>query len=353
MQPVQPAFSNAVFVNTPLSHYSWKFDFHDSNEVLEAPVAFGPDEEIYFGTKPLPFTGARCHAYALTRDGNRIFSEELPGRVEGRPALFGDKVCFAGYPGYIIAFSKTGSFLWKYQREDSGSSFDGHLRSSGNTVFALTSSKVLVAVNADNGTLKWEYQAGDAEFSHPLQADQGGVFVIEGSHLLRFNDQGERAIVYNLGSAFASPVFQGENGDFCFATSDKCIFRFSNKGECLASFTVQETPRRVAVAENRLIVSHSRGQVSAFDHHGECFWVYQTESNQTDSLAADDHGDVFISSYPHLIALDSSGGFKWKASATNDEFDISINPRDGSVFLGCIQSVGHNKQSCLAKLRLL
>jgi outer membrane protein assembly factor BamB len=190
------AAGRVVYDVTPLGHIKWRFAA--KRKVFTSP-AIAPNGRVYFGSQD-------HRAYAVSDQGNLVWSVDLGDDVDGAPAIGDDGAVFMGTDGdeVVRLEPETGAVVWRAK-------VGGFVRGT-------------LSVARDGSVLAGVYGPGPRQVR--IHANDGGVlgdFAVQGTGAREFGVHGG--------------ALEDDTGALLFGTQDDDVYAIGNSGDLLWSFT--------------------------------------------------------------------------------------------------------------------
>ena len=203
---------------------------------------------------------------------------------------------------------------------------------------STTSSGILYALNSD-GTVKWQFQAGDWIDSSP-SVSSDGMTVVFGSwdgKVYALTSSGAQKWSYSTGGYITGSPALGSDGAIYIGSSDGIFYALNADGSLRWSAALgDKTDGSPAIApDGSIYIGASDNLLYAFDATGAQKWTYQTGGEIVGSSAVGADGTVYFASLDgSLYALNAGGSLKW-SYATGNAVDASPTlGADGTVYIG-------------------
>lgn len=236
--------------------------------------------------------------------------------------------------GTVYCFDAgSGDPLWMYEHDARVRAAPGV---SESTVYSVGRDDSLLALDAEDGELRWSHEIGRAsEYSSPTVYD-GTVFVGsgDGMHAVGAYGGGERwtfesSIVHSTPAVEDGVVYFGSNDDNVYAVDAE------DGGELWSLETESSVQSAPTVADGVVYVGSNDDSLYALDaDDGEELWSYETEGWVEGSPAVMD-GVVYFGSTDHgIYALDAETGEEvWPAPVdTGNMVRNDVALADGWLF---------------------
>ena len=132
----------------PSAHLKWKFEV--ASFIAGTPAVDPITQMVYFGSDDQ-------YMYALNQNGSFQWRYETGGSVHSSPAVDGNygTVYFGSNNDFLFALNRSGSLQWKFEAKDEVQT--GIALSSDGILYAGTDYGNVLALYANNGTLKWRH----------------------------------------------------------------------------------------------------------------------------------------------------------------------------------------------------
>ena len=137
---------------------------------LEAGIAIGDDDRLYFGT-----TSEITYLYSFTNAGEMVW-RYLTGNIDSTPAISTDGTIYFGANDYrIYALHSNCTLHWSYMTGAVNTTNSTAALGIDGTVYTSSKDNACYALNS-SGSLKWSYDIGDSECA-PSIGLHGAVYV--------------------------------------------------------------------------------------------------------------------------------------------------------------------------------
>jgi outer membrane protein assembly factor BamB len=245
----------------------------------QLPIEGGVISEITVDKDNAYFGGGDGFLYSVDAETGRVkWKYDLRNPIISRPTLAGGRVFVTTTDDTVYAFDAgDGSWIWHYRRRTSPSSTILGASAplvDGKEVLAGLSDGFLVALNVEDGQLKWE-----------RKLHQGSKFTDVDAHPVL-----EAGVLYVPSYDGALYALKRETGDI--------IWRF-DAGGC----------KQVIIDGERLYLPSSDGHIYALrKSNAQVLWKFALDSGVPTRLVLTDHRIIFGSSYQYLYALDKETG---------------------------------------------
>jgi len=243
------------------------------------PVANGIMSEILSDSDRVYFGGGDGYLYCVdAENGKVLWRYQVRGPVVSKPTVGGGRLFATTADDTVYAFdAASGQWLWHYRRRsDLPATLHGASAPlvDGNDVIAGLSDGFVVALNVNDGTLKWERKVHDGR---------------------RFTD------------VDAHPVL--DSGVLYVPSYDGALYALNRKdGEILWKFDAGGS-RQVVIEGGRLYLPSSDGFVYALQKdNARVIWKFELDGGTPTSLAVTDRYLVFGASQQYLYAVDKLSG---------------------------------------------
>lgn len=243
------------------------------------PIKGGVVSEIAIERGHLYFGAGDGFLYSVNAENGRVdWRYDMHNIHMSKPTLDGGRLFVTTTDDVIYAFDAgTGKWLWHYRRRSSKSS-STLLASSpladGNEIIAGLSDGFLVALNVNDGQLKWERKLNDGT---------------------KFTD------------VDAHPIL--ENGIIYIPSYDGALYALKrSNGEVIWKFDAGGS-RQVVLEGDRIYLPSSEGAIYALQkNNARVLWKFELDSGTPTHLVVTDRHIIFGSSYQYLYALDKKDG---------------------------------------------
>ncbi|OIR15008.1 serine/threonine-protein kinase AfsK [mine drainage metagenome] len=199
-------------------------------------------------------------------------------------------------------------------------------------------SGLLYALNAD-GTVKWQFQAGDWIDSSPTVTPDGQTIVFGSwdGRVYAVSSNGAQKWSYLTGGYITGSPAVGTDGTVYIGSSDGFLYALSAAGSLkwTAAFSDKTEASPAIGPDGRIYVGASDSTFYALDASGNELWTYKTGGEIVDSAAVAADGTVYFGSLDGSVyALKSDGTLKW-SYATGNAIDASPTlGADGTIYIG-------------------
>jgi len=360
-------------IETP--HLKWKFNCEHG---IESSPAIGPDGTIYTGTfsdnffainpdgtEKWRYTREDVHfrsSPTLDEDGTIYFIAAIDLIEEYNPTF--DGYDYFGKPT-LIALNPDGSLKWQFVTGGlaSGILYSPAIGSDG-TIYAISGGAKkggttddpnilkgdnFYAINPD-GTKKWNFSVGDAQYSAPAIDDDGTIYFgcadknfyalnPDGTEKWRFNTSGEGIGPFDSFSAVPSigpdgTIYCGSKNYNLYAINPdgtkKWHFSMLDSVECTPSFGPDGTIYCGAYSPS------NDPYLYAIDpENGEEIWRFETKKGVYGSPTVDANGILYFGSDDkYFYSLNPDGTLRWKFITGGG---LGMSPTidsDGTVYFG-------------------
>jgi len=348
----------------------WKFDCENG---VESSPAIGEDGTLYTGS----FTD---NFFAINPDGTEKWRYTREGmHFRTSPTIDEDGTIYAigieitedlwnyaldsddafGYP-ILIALNPDGTLKWEFNARGltSGILYSPGLASDG-TVYQITGGAKMSmedleggdgfwAINPD-GTEKWFFPTGDAQFSAAAIADDETVYFgctdgyfyalnPEGTLKWRFvNDDGDI-----LDNCFNAVPSIGPDGTIYAGSKDQNLYALNPEGEMKWSFpmdsTVEATPSigpDGTIYAGGYAPSEEKYLYAINPEDGSEIWRFETGEGVYGTPAIDANGILFFGSYDkNFYSLNPDGTERWRITTDGGICMPPTIDSDGTVYFG-------------------
>jgi len=340
MQAMQGAFTIILLVTTihaAPGDLLWRFN---TGHPLYTASPFALDGYVFTGSYD------RNTFYAVnSRNGTKIWLKEIGIVHSSRPFAYKDIVFIGGYTEtshFLLALkASNGDTCWCFDLEMGMNPY-----CLQDIVFFSASDNYFYALNANNGSLIWRYQAGDIDpFSPPVVNElEATVFFGSGEdsslYALDMYTGQKKWIYKSTGEVLGVSITKSKG--LVFATD------YSNRPPSSSVFAVKSsTGERVwshdfishysptCYGDNKVYFITGTDFYALDDSTGNIVWTYSLGSSYFNIPSYKD-SVVYLGSRPYdsIIALNSAdGSVKWKYT-TGDWVDSSPYVENGVVYCG-------------------
>jgi outer membrane protein assembly factor BamB len=243
------------------------------------PVPHGVMSELLVDKGSVYFGGGDGFLYSVNIDNGRLnWRYELRNPIISRPTVSGGRIFITTSDDTVFAFDAgTGKWLWHYRRRTAplatilGAS---QPLADGNEVLAGLSDGFLVALNIQDGQLKWEKKLHEA-----------GKFTDVDAHPVL-----ENGVIYIPSYDGSLYALKRANGDI--------LWKFEAGGS-----------KDVLIQDDYIYLPSSDGSVFCIrKDNGKQVWKFDLDRGVPTQLVATDRWLIFGSSYQYLYALDKLTG---------------------------------------------
>jgi outer membrane protein assembly factor BamB len=353
-------------IETP--HLKWKFDCENG---VESSPAIGEDGTIYTGsftdnffainpdgTEKWRYTRENVHfrcSPTIAEDGTIYIIGITDLRTLYNPTVGDDDF---GYPT-LIALYPNGTLKWEF---NAGGLCSGILYSPGiasdGTIYMITGgAKMPDAVGGDgfwavypNGTQRWFFPTGDAQYSASAIADDGTVYFgctdgyfyalnpEDGTLKWKFvNDDGDL-----LDNCFNAVPSIGPDGTIYAGSKDQNLYALTPEGEMKWSFsmnsTVEATPSigpDGTIYAGGYAPSQEKYLYALDPTDGSLLWKFETGEGVYGTPAIDANGILYFGSYDqYFYSLNPDGTERWKFKTGGGICMPPTIDEDGTVYFG-------------------
>ena len=243
------------------------------------PIKGGVVSEITVDKGSAYFGGGDGFLYSVNAETGKVnWRYDLHNPIVSRPTVEGGRLFLTTTDDTIFAFDAgTGKWLWHYRRRSASVATIRGASSplvDGNEVLAGLSDGFLVALNLNDGQLKWERKL------HP-----GTKFTDVDAHPVL--DAGMLYVPSYDGSLYALKREGGET-----------LWRFDAGGS-----------KRVQVEGDRLYLPSSEGAIYALQkQNAKVLWKFELDSGTPTQMVITDRYVIVASSFQYLYVLDKNTG---------------------------------------------
>ena len=350
-------------------HLKWKFNCENG---VESSPAIGEDGTLYVGsftdnffaidpddgTEIWRYTREDVHfrsSPTIAEDGTIYVIGITDLRILYNPTVGDD---LFGYPT-LIALNPNGTLKWEFNAGglSSGILYSPGIASDG-TIYQITGgAKMPDAVGGDgfwavypNGTDRWFFPTGDAQYSASAIADDGTVYFgctdgyfyalnpEDGSLKWKFvNDDGDL-----LDNCFNAVPSIGPDGTIYAGSKDQNLYALTPEGEMKWSFsmdsTVEATPSigpDGTIYAGGYAPSNEKYLYALDPTDGSEKWRFETGSGVYGTPAIDANGILYFGSYDqYFYSLYPNGTEKWKFKTQGGICMPPTIDSDGTVYFG-------------------
>ncbi|MCL6519331.1 MAG: PQQ-binding-like beta-propeller repeat protein [Armatimonadetes bacterium] len=309
----------------------WKYSVGGG---LSSP-AIGPDGTIYIG--------GSSSLYALNSNGTFKWSASIGSSTRSSPAIASDGTIYIGSNSdRLYAFNSNGTLKWSYL---TGGDITGSPAvAPDGTIYIGSRDGKLYALNP-NGTRKWSCTLGDMHMSSPAVGPDGKIYVGSSNSKLYAVNPTNGSILWNYSagdgilsspaiSSDGSKIFFGAYDGYCYAinaSDGSLIWKF------LAGYKNGSTTSSPAIGPNGTVyVGSNYGTLYALDPAtGAEIWHFETGSDIRSSPAVTADGTIIFSTFDGYVwALNSNGTKKWHFLMRGSGYSSPAIAADGSVVIG-------------------
>jgi eukaryotic-like serine/threonine-protein kinase len=196
----------------------WKFE--TGNYINGSPTVF---------KNQIMFAGCDGVFRILSAEGEQIKEINIDVYIASSTAVSDqDAIAYIGtYDGSFLGIDlQTTRIIWSYQNKKKTGSFLSSACISETTVFAGSRDHLLLALNRNDGTLKWQFRALDRIDSSPIFVNEKLLFGSDDGIFYMINaDNGEKMWSYEIGAPISgSPAIN--KGLVVIASTDGKIYCF-------------------------------------------------------------------------------------------------------------------------------
>jgi outer membrane protein assembly factor BamB len=227
---------------------------------------------------------------------------------------------------------KNSKVLWTYQTENNKNGDYSLSTVSGDTIYSVSSSSMIYALDKDSGKLLWKQEIGEKTVNP--SASQESVFTGADRGLCAL-DKKTGAIKWEqqIGRISSKPIVS--NNLIIAGCSEGEVYAFDiNSGEQVWNLKLTDSVTLSEANDNTVFIGSGQSCHAFNIVEGEITWNYETEGVITKAATIDDK-TVYIGSWDgNIYALDvSTGDLKWKYQ-TGWGIDTTPAISDSMVFVG-------------------
>lgn len=299
--------------------------FETGGPVIGSPAA--ADGAVYIGSND----DFLYKLHAAT--GKLLWKFDANGDIETKPLVADDKIYIASHNG-LYALTKDGKEVW-FRLIRWAESSPAYV--SG-TVFVGTDDNRLLALDAETGKTRWEFQTADSVESSPSVAG-GRVFVGCNSDMVYALDAetGKKEWSYNLGGKIEGKPLVTGGAVFIGSNSGEFVSIDEKSGKLLWRRKLAGNVESSAAGEgNTVAIGTLDGNLYALDaNNGSTLWKYDS-AGPFESSPLIYRGVVYVGChYGFIHAVDLKTGKKRWRFLTCWDIDESIPAVSGGlVFIG-------------------
>ncbi len=315
-----------------------------------------------------------------------LLSSCAPGiRVTGTPGVtLSDKTVYVAYGSHVDAINvETGNIEWSYPQEKKNNSMfyapplvagdflyfgdltnnfhkidkksgehvwtftgaNGHYIGKANelndVVYAPNNNGKLYAIDANDGSLKWEFKTGHYIWAQP-QISENAIYVASMDHYVYALSKDGKQLwsTKMIGAVVATPVLS-KDGSTLFVSSigHEIAAVDTANGDIKWSFDSGDSIWGKAVIESeKLYFGNSSGTVFALDvDTGAPEWQQEISGSIVGGVSAIPDGIVIATEQGTLKALNYAGSPKWETNVTGKVFQAPV-VNDQQLIIGAIES---------------
>lgn len=287
----------------------WSFPEASGGGSIDAGVAIGADGTIYAGWNDHP--GDRSHWYALSPQGDILWTVELPGISWSTPAIADDGTLYLGLRGStgLVAVDPAGSVRWVLEHLDRISSSPA-IGTDG-TIY-VAGRRHVHAVDP-RGEIQWTYESSHFT-SSPAVAGDGTIYVGgTDDNLHAINRDGSLRWTFKKSDLVSSPPSIGPDGAIYFGTADGRLHAVNPDGSERWHVPVRDGVVLSPPSIGPDGAIHVLGDgLFAINPEGSIRWHFHSGTSgfrTTPILGAD--GSVYLGSGAAVTALDAQGRLLW------------------------------------------
>lgn len=318
--------------------------------IVSSPAA-GPDGTIYVGVAVGVANSASPSGllFALNPNGSQkwVFTPpSSPDWIDASPAVARDGTVYVGcWNGMLYALNAAdGSRRWEFKAGAFIASSPA-IGSDG-TIYVGAGSN-LVAISPD-GALVWTFAAADWIDASPAIGPDGTIYV--GSwddNFYAVNANGVEKWRFTANDNISSSAAIAADGTIYFGSRDAALYALAPDGTLRWSFdtrdTIESSP--VLAADGTIHIATNGGRVFALNRDGTPRWQYPAAGQpalkaiySTPAVRADG-SIVFGSSNDALYALRADGSLLWRSPLSGSGVEVAdsspLVTNDGTIYIGC------------------
>ena len=294
-------------------NYDLYLDFPTDTSTAEVPLGWNDGTNILNRT-----TSVELQAGALTEHAYSVTFSAGDGYVEWSQPVSAEHIALAAdgtlYTAYdysdVRALNADGLEKWRFY-----SNYTYRLAVAADNTLYVGSYNKLYAVRAD-GSLKWSASAQGSVSTLAL-AEDGTLYAGDSESLRAFTPEGTPLWTFEMSSRVKNLAVGGDGT--VYSTTGSLLYALSADGKEIWSFHTDNSIEALAVGRNRTVyvassTSHwkaSGGWLYALNPDGTALWSLSI-GERSDSLALGEDGTIYIGAINAVIAVDSSGGQKWR-----------------------------------------
>lgn len=245
----------------------WNIELDEDETLLSSPLMAN-------GRVFITSTLTKGKIYCLNLDnGDKIWEKEVSSPIVSSPALYENKIFFAGTDGTIYAFSWNGELLWSKKLE--GAIYATPAIENGRLVVGSSLGKIY-CIDTSTGGILWDFDA-----KAPIELE------------VCIDDNGQVYVITSSGKLYCLDLEDG---------IDLWEVSFSKKINTPPSYS-----------DNKVLLLLSDGSLYAISPKGgSIIWSYKTEGGSVSSLCPTDGYIYFVDLKGKLYCLKTSNGEeKW------------------------------------------
>lgn len=306
-----------------------------------APPAQGPDGTIYAGATDDVL-------YALRPNGSVVFTRHITRSTFfipfSTPSIGPDGTIYIGCRDWTVrSFRLDGSPgpVWHVDgavRTAPLVSDDGHLY--------FGTEKAFYAIGPD-GVIKWRRSFERLIYPRPALTNDGRILFTDGRHTLYCLDANDGSILWEYRTeGFISdyPLALPDGGVIisCHSAGKNYLYRLGTGGEVEQTFYLSGwhpyTP--LLGLDGMVFVASFSGWVYAITIDGESQWKFKVPMSFPPAMTVDANGTLLVGGLDgYLYAIASDGKFLWKYDIGSPIHAAPIIGRDGRIFLATVDGI--------------
>jgi outer membrane protein assembly factor BamB len=303
----------------------WKYD--SDQPVTSSPVVW--DGVVYIGVDEY-LQGFN------TRTGDLEFSYESDREMSSSPTIWDGYLYALFDDGDLICFDLEDDRQWTFRTGGYYGEISSPTVYAGSVYFGSTNNKVY-CLDAETGTLIWEFITGDKVYSSPavwgqyvyIGSTDGNVYCIDATN-------GALVWEYTTGG----PVYSSPSVDLVYrrvyvgSRSNKLFCLDTDTGDLIWQYTTTgDVDSSPSVSNRKVFVGGGSNVYCINADDGELIWVESVGTMGLSSPTVID-GKVFISANMNVVSLDADTGTKIWEDRTADGTVTGAGVGDGMVFVG-------------------
>ncbi len=345
----------APAIDSPAIKWSKKL-----GERILAGASIGEDGTIYVAAEGDRFETSGHGLFALTPNGEVIWSVEAPAPIRTTPLISGDSVLFGSYDGAFHAVSLDGQPLWRYDPEDLSHrvSLSSPAMARDGTIYFGDHGGALQALSTD-GARAWSFPTDDYVRAAPSIGKDGTVYV--GSNdgtFYALNHDGSLKWSFETGGRIDSPAAIAPDGAVYFGSGDGKLYALTSDGTEKWSVAVgkglmvfaspalgRDGTIYVGTTGTAPLGSSQPQQVAsypfiAFGPNGDRKWEFPLSQWIRSSPAVVSDGTVYFGGWDGVLyALSLEGELRWETRLGDVPVEQAIEASpavasDGTIYVG-------------------